>query len=136
LVALAVDHLARLREPGRDLRATPERERPRALHRRRPLGDGAVTAPTEPEPSRGSRAAGEELEHRPELLAPGVRWEHLVGAVREDDEPDASLGLRERLQHALDALGLLRVDARRQVEHDDAPAARREVARREGVEVA
>ena len=56
--------------------------------------------------------------------------EHLVGDVREDDEADARRRLRERAQHALDPLVLARLDARREVEDDDAAAAGGEVARR------
>ena len=56
--------------------------------------------------------------------------EHLVGHVREDDEADAGRGLRERAEHALDALVLARLDARRDVEDDHAAAAGGEVARR------
>jgi len=74
------------------------------------------------------RSLVEEGEQRTQLLAPRVRRQHLVRAVREDDQPHAPLGLREGLQDALHALRLLRVDARREVEDDDAAAPGREVA--------
>ena len=76
----------------------------------------------------------EEAQERPSSSLRVSGRQHLVGAVGEDDEADAALRLRERAQHALRALGLLRVDARREVEHDDAAARRREVARRQRVE--
>ena len=60
--------------------------------------------------------------------------EHLVGDVREDDEPEPGRRLGERPQDALDALVLARLDARREVEDDHAAAPGGEVARRAGAE--
>ena len=129
------DHVAEPRDlVGKDLEVGDDEDRAllraRVDERRVRLGETGRDARARPEvlPRVGREAAGravrvgpEEAEERQKLAAGRPRRQHLVRRVREDDEPGALALPRHLLKRRAERR---LVDARREVEHDDARRAR------------
>ena len=118
--AVALDHLARDAQPGRDARAAAERRPTRALEE----AEAAASAPRR----RARRVGGgsKKRQQRPQLVAARPRAGTSRRRCRSRRRaPTGCRRLGDRPQDAREAPVPVRVDARREVEHDDPAAARR-----------